>query len=59
MYVAKLKALFFLLLSLQVEAFSRELMRKEALILVPRILTTLGEMGFLFTEVFGASLELG
>ena len=37
-------------------------MRKEALILAPRILITLGEIAFFFfkfTEVFGVSLELG
>jgi len=41
-------------------------MRKEALILAPRILITLSEIGpppplffFKFTEVFGACLELG
>ena len=46
MYVGELKALVFLLLSLQIEAFSREPMRMEALTLAPRILTTLGEIVF-------------
>lgn len=55
----KMKALIFLFLSLQIEAFSRLLMRGEAPILAPGILIMLGEIGFLFTEVFGACLELG
>lgn len=58
MYVGELKALVILLLSLQIEAFSREPMRTAALTLAPRILTTLGEIVFLFTEVFGSCLEL-
>lgn len=55
--VGELKAffcLFVLLLSLQVEALPRELMRKEALMLVPRMLPTLGELFFYLLK----SLEL-